>query len=179
MLFARGHCYLYGDADAVAGDTQVAKADVVRTLTPDGQYEVRWNQRHKKPMTASAPVSGTAIFWHRRICHLSYDNLEKVSKMVTGMPTKEVIPKRVAGAVCRPRVEGKMVIAPFPASDTRTELMQLLHVDVTGPFTTSIGVSRQLFTMYEDKTGMLVGVPIPAKSNAGKIPPSRIPELAR
>lgn len=179
VLFANSHCYLFNEAAVIAVPGLVAKASVQGPLTPEDQYLVGGDSGRKASMMARAAVKGTATVWHRRYFHLGYSNLERAAKMVDGMPVGEVTPERVAGAVCRPCAEGKMARAPFPTSDTKTELMELVHVDITGPFTPSIGGSRYLFTLYEDDSKVLVGVPIKAKSDAGKVLRTTIPDLER
>lgn len=119
------------------------------------------------------------MVWHRRFFHLGYANLQRAAKMVNGLPAGEVAPERVAGAVCRPCVEGKMAREPFPESTTKTDVMELLHMDITGPFPASIGGSRYLLVLYEDSAGVTVAVPIRAKGEAGRAIRGKIPELER
>lgn len=143
----------------------------------DGQCAI--GRGSKKAMIASAPVRGTAHVWHRRFFHLGSANLEKVARMVDSMPANELVAKPVAGAVCRPCAEGKMVRAPFLTSTTKTQLMELLHVDITDPFATSVRGSKHLITVLEDRTGILLGVPIRTKSDAGKVLRGKLPQLER
>lgn len=179
VLFALGHCYIYGDADVVAPTEVVSKADAVGELDADGQYMIGGFPVVKQAMMASAPVTGAATVWHRRFFHLGYTNLQRAARMVKGLPTEEVAPERVAGAVCRPCIEGKMSRAPFPESNTKTDVMELLHVDITGPFPASVGGSRYLIVLYEDAAGVTMGVPIRAKGDAGQVLKAKIPELER
>lgn len=72
-----------------------------------------------------------------------------------------------------------MVRAPYRSSNTTSELMELLHVDISGPFKESLGGSLYLITLLEDCTGTLVRVPTRNKSDAGKVLRSRIFQLER
>lgn len=179
VLFAEGHCYIFDAAKTVVSRDVVSKADAIGKLEGNGQYMLGGTPTAKMAMMVSAPMPGTASVWHRRFFHLGYTNLRRVAKMVIGLPEKDVEPEPVAGAICRPCVEGKTVKAPFPTSDSKTDVMELIHVDITGPFKKSPSGARYLLVLYEDSTGMTVGVPIRAKSEAGKVIKWRIPEMER
>lgn len=175
VLFANGYCYVYSDADIPDHPVVFAKADAVGRKM-DGQHAI--GRRPQKAMMAAAPVQGPAQVWHRRYFHLGYENLGRASKMVSGVPSAEVVLNPVAGAVCRPCAEEKMVRSPYPASSSKSNLMELVHVVITGPFARSVGESHYLITMLEDKTGTLVG-PIKNKCDAGAVLRSRLPQLER
>lgn len=139
VLLAHRRCYLFEKASDIATPDAVAKASVEGPLSTGGQYMVGGDSNRKAAMMAATAVSGRAAGWHRRYLHLGYSNLERAAGTLDGMPVEEVVPERVVGAVCRSCAEGKMARAPFPASDTRTERMELVHVDITGPFAPSLG----------------------------------------
>lgn len=179
VLFGKRHVWIFKEADVIVKKEITDKADAAVDMSKKGLYLLGGSSPQPQAMMASAPISGTATVWHRRYFHLGYDNLQRASKMVNGMPTQEVEPERVAGTICRPCVEGKMVRSPFPESSTKTSLMQLLHVDITGPFPPSLGGSRYLLMMYEDSACLTMGVPIQTKSGAGAALMAKIPELER
>nr|BAG74297.1 polyprotein [Neopyropia yezoensis] len=179
VLFANGHCDIYDTAKTVASRAVVSKADAIGHLEGNGQYTLGGKPVAKMAMMASAPMPGTASIWHRRFFHLGYNNLQRAAKMVDGLPEKEVETESAAGAICRPCVEGKTVKAPFPASNSKTDVMELIHVDITGPFKKSPSGSRYLIVLYEDSTGMTLAVPIRAKSEAGRVMRGKIPEWER
>eukprot|EP00168_Porphyra_purpurea_P012906 TRINITY_DN3465_c0_g1_i4.p1 TRINITY_DN3465_c0_g1~~TRINITY_DN3465_c0_g1_i4.p1 ORF type:complete len:489 (-),score=103.08 TRINITY_DN3465_c0_g1_i4:3938-5206(-) len=130
-------------------------------------------------MLASAPVTGTAVLLHRRFNHPGYDNLRRLTKMVNGINGEDLEVERVAGAICRPCVEGKMTRAPFPASESTTEIMELVHSDVSGPFPPSVGGSRYFVTLLEPCTGIKMAVPVAKKSDVGMVIQENIPVLER
>lgn len=70
-----------------------------------------------------------------------------------------------------------MVRAPFPQSTTKTSKMDIIHVDITGPFPPSIGSARHLIMLYEDSAVLAMTVPIRSKSDAGWVLKEKIPEL--
>lgn len=80
---------------------------------------------------------------------------------------------------CPTWVLGARVVFATPESATTTTTMKLLHLDITGPFPTSIGGARHLLAIYEDSSGLMMGVPIRAKSEVGRVLTSKIPELER
>lgn len=133
----------------------------------------------KQAMMASAPVMGATTVWHRRFSHLGYDNLQQASKVGNGLPAGEVASEGVAGKIFRPCAKSKMARAPFPESTTKTGVMELMHMDITGPFPTSLGGSRYLIVLYENSAGMPVLVPIFTKSGAGRVLKGKIPEIER
>lgn len=116
VLFAHRPCFSFDNAGVVATPAVINKSDAIGKLNGNGQHTLGGCDTAKEAMMASPPVLGTATVWHRRFFHLSYPNLKKVATMVDGMPPDEVTPDRVAGAVGRPCVEGKLTRAPFPAA---------------------------------------------------------------
>lgn len=176
VLLAKGACFVYEDTEIAGPHSVLVKSYAVGGKT--GRQSTI-GDHSRRSMMAAAPMRGTPHVWHRPYFHFGYENLGRAYKMVIGMSAEEVVPDPAAGAVCLICAEEKKVRTPFPSSDTTTELMELLHVDNTGPFNPFIGGSRHLITMLEDKTGTLVGVPNRHKSDVGKVVRSRIPQLER
>eukprot|EP00170_Pyropia_yezoensis_P004191 contig_17252_g4202 len=100
VLFAHRRCFVFDDADIVAPPEVTNNSDAQGNLKANGQYTLGVQGIVKQAKMASAPVSGTASIWHSRYFHLGYGNLQRVAKMVNGMPAVEVTPERVTGAIC-------------------------------------------------------------------------------
>jgi hypothetical protein len=71
--------------------------------------------------------------WHRRLGHLSFDLVSRLSglNLVRGLPKL----KFEKDLVCAPRRHGKMVATPHPPlTDVMAECpTELLHMDLVGP----------------------------------------------
>ena len=57
--------------------------------------------------------------------------------------------------------------------------MELIVSDTCGPFQASLGGAKHLVTLMDKKTGLLVAVPIKAKSDVGVVIRSKVPMLER
>lgn len=93
-LFAHCRCFVFDDADVVAPPEITDKLEAQGNLKENGQHSLGGQVAFKRAKMASAPVSGTASICHRRYFYLGYGNLQRVAKMVNGMPAAEVTPKR-------------------------------------------------------------------------------------
>ena len=126
---------------------------------------------------ASTRIAGEAELWHRRFNHLGFENLKRAVKMVDGMPSTVADAKRLAGTVCVPCVDGKMAQAPHPRSSTKTTKCELVHTDVCGPLTESLGGSSYFVTVLEDSTGFITATPIKTKAMAPDVVNTLIKQL--
>lgn len=177
-IFVDRGCYLFQDGEVIKSSGLLEKAEATGSMDGRRRYMMGGAER-PGANAVSAPVSGSAVLLHRRFLHLGYDNLRKAAGMVKGVNAKDLTAERVAGAVCRPCVEGKLTRAPFPKSDTKADLMELVHSDVSGPFCKSVGGSRHFATLFEQKTGITVAVPIANKSDVSMAIRGNVPELER
>jgi len=57
--------------------------------------------------------------------------------------------------------------------------MTLIHSDTSGPFTLSLGGALHFVTLLDDKTKLLLAVPIAAKCHVGAVLRAKIPMLER
>ena len=179
VAFLGGRCYLYQNADIVRGTGVLAQAGATGALDLCWQYMLGDGGSSPEAMVASAAVAGVPVVWHRRFFHLGFTNLAKAAKIVRGMPPSEVVPERVAGAICHPCAQGKLTRAPHTASATTAPRMSLIHSDTSGPFTPSLGGALHFVTLLDDKTKLLLAIPIAAKSHVGAVLRAKIPMLER
>jgi len=126
---------------------------------------------------ASTRIAGEAELWHRRFNHLGIEKLKRAAKTVYGMPSSVADAERVFGTVCVPCVDGKIVQAPHPRSFTKTTKCELVHTDVGGPLTESLGGSIYFITELDDSTGFITATPIKTNGMASQVLKTRIKQL--
>ncbi|KAG1665162.1 hypothetical protein FOA52_005543 [Chlamydomonas sp. UWO 241] len=100
-----------------------------------------------------AKSSSSPSLWHARFGHLGYNNLSKVSQMVTGMPVFDPDETKAAAAsLCTPCITGKSSRGPLVASKSPPNLLlHVLHSDLMGPLSpASRGGARYVMTVIED-----------------------------
>lgn len=128
--------------------------------------------------TASLPE--TAELWHRRLGHAGYGALAKLQQhnMVSGINvTAESFTAAQAGSGCEPCIMAKQHRLPFsPSTSTSTAPMQLVHMDVCGPFAVeSMGGNRFLATFKDDYSGLAAVKSVAHKSDV----PSAVEETLK
>ena len=70
--------------------------------------------------------------WHKRLCHVKFDNLISISKMkkVRGLPKL----KKPDNTMCKQCQLGKMTKSTFKSKAyTSNEVLELVHTDLCGP----------------------------------------------
>jgi hypothetical protein len=111
-----------------------SRGDLVCTIVPEGQiFRADFCQCVGSPRCLVAGVSAELWKWHRRLCHLSFDLLSRLSGLglVRGLPKL----KYQKDLVCPPCRYGKMV-ASFhpPLTSVMTERpCEFFHMDLVGP----------------------------------------------
>ena len=170
-------CYILSDGDAVRWSGVLDKASVVGNVNDLEQYVLEVTPVQASTNKASTRTAGEAELWHRRFSHLGLENLKRAATMVDGMPSSVADAKRVIGTVCVPCVDGKMVQSPSPRSSTATTKCELVHTDIGGPLTESLGGSLYFMTALEDSTGFITATPIKTKGMAPEVLKTRIKQL--
>jgi len=145
----------------------LSSTSVLGSVNESENYVLKVTPVAASARAASTRMDGEAELWHRRFNHLSFENLKRVVGMVDGMPSTGAHAKRVPGTVCVPCVDGKMARSPHYRSTTTTSECELVHTDVDGPLTATLGGSVYFVTLMEDSTGFIMATPI--KSN-GMVP---------
>lgn len=93
--------------------------------------------------------------WHRRMAHLNYADVKRLSTLVDGMG----VMINDAEAVCEPCVFGKQSRKPFNSTGgaRSSRVLQLIHSDVCGPITPATwDEKRFLVTFIDDYTHFTV-----------------------
>ena len=122
-----------------------------------------------KEVALAATAAESAELWHRRYGHLGYENLARLQsgEMVTGIGVTVEAFKSAGGDICEPCVQAKQHRLPHPssASDSK-EPLELLHMDVCGPFAEpSLGGARYFATFLDDYSKLSVVRPLEFKSD--------------
>jgi len=105
-------------------------------------------------------VSPQMTLWHNRLAHMSDANLRRLKKQAHGI--RDMEPRQP----CNPCLQGRMIEKPHKRSERsrRGEYpMELLHIDVAGPFDEGVDGSRYWLTIVDDFTGWIEIVPIPRR----------------
>lgn len=93
--------------------------------------------------------------WHRRLCHVNFDNIVKASKIkaVRGLPMLS----KPENPLCREFQMGKMSSSTFKGkSFTADNLLDLVHTDLCGPLKTrSVQRDRYLMILTDDCLRMM------------------------
>eukprot|EP00887_Chlorella_sp_A99_P001341 scaffold14.g1341.t1 len=107
--------------------------------------------------------------WHARFGHLGYDNLARVTNMVTGIHISAEEFKAAASEAydfCEPCALGKQHRLPFRQSTSAaTQPLALVHTDLCGPMpVTSLGGNKYFLTLLDDHSKLSVVRPLARKS---------------
>src|SRR5579871_2773742 len=101
-----------------------------------------------------AETLSTYMLWHLRMGYLGIQNLQKMSKMVTGL--ENVHFTNVTSGVCEGCMFGRQCRLLFRKSDTVRDLMELVHSDLLGPIRVlSIARLRYVLIFIEGKSHFL------------------------
>ena len=131
--------------------------------------------------TAYAARVDTPQLWHRRLGHLGYDNLAKLTNMSTGINLTSADIKTTSADSCDACILGKQHRLPFNASTTITSKpLELLHTDLCGPMPVpSHGGNLYFITLLDDHTGYSLISPLRRKSDAAAFLKTAITMLER
>ncbi|OQD61512.1 hypothetical protein PENPOL_c016G05407 [Penicillium polonicum] len=103
----------------------------------------------------SPHVSPKMALWHNRLAHLSDANLQRLKKHAHGI--RDMEPR----LPCNPCLQGRMIEkAPQPRGEYA---MELLHIDIAGPFDEGFDGSRYWLTVVDGFTGWIEIIPIPRR----------------
>ena len=144
---------------------------VLKGVREEDLYYV--HDAHAGERALKAATVENANLWHRRFCHLGYNNLAKLASksMVTGMTTTAKDFHSAAEKKCEVCIMSKHTREAFPESSTKsTRRLELIHMDVQGPFqTTSLGGMKYNATFLDDYSDLGVVRPVPSKDRVPDI----------
>jgi len=177
VVFVDIACYILCDGDAVRSSGVLDEASVVGKVNDLEQDVLKVTPVKASANAASTRKAGEAELWHRRFNNLGIENLKRAATLVDGMPSSEADTKRSTGTVCVPCVDGKMVEKPTFRSSTATTKCVLVHTDIGGPLTESLGGFIYFMTALEDSKWFITATPIKKKGMAPHVLKKRIKQL--
>jgi len=177
VVFAGDAFYILSDGDDVCSSGVLYKASVVGQINDQEQYVLKVTPVKASANVESTRIAGEAELRHRRFKDLGIENIRRAAKMVDGMSSSVADAERLVGTVCVPCVYGNMVQAPHPGSFTKTAKCELVHTDMGGPLTESLGGSIYVITALEDSTGFITPTPLKKKGMASQVLKTCIKQL--
>lgn len=127
--------------------------------TQDGLYTVKLDM----PVMNESLLANTEdnMLWHRRLGHISFPNLRKVTFLSTGIKLKE----NSEMAFCDICARAKQTRMPFTKERTRaTRVLEIVHTDVCGPIDPPTWDDKHYFvTILDDFTHFAAIFPIKGK----------------
>ena len=104
--------------------------------------------------------------WHKRLCHVNFDNLIRINKMkkVRGLPKL----KKSDNTMCKQCQLGKMKKSSFKSkTHTFNEVLELVHTDLYGPIEVqSYKGDRYIMLFVDDYSIMMTIMFLKQKSDA-------------
>ena len=160
---------LQQDATQQLQPTQQSCADSESHQHSDADLHVHTEQ----PVALMAARKGAAArkaseLWHRRLGHLGYDNVARLTTMVDGMVP---VPGAPPEGVCGPCAIGKQSRPPFPSEGSRAQApMDLVHIDVCGPLDPpGYDGSKFFVTFVDDYSGYSIVKPVRSKADVPQL----------
>lgn len=120
-----------------------AKNEIVcKAMLDDGVYRLKV----KLPKAMAAKQPQDIQIWHRRLGHLNYNDVLKVTNCGLSSSEKAAIPK------CKVCIEAKQPRQPYKSYGNRSKnVLDLIHTDLCGPMETmSIGKAKYFVTFIDD-----------------------------
>jgi len=139
VVFVGDACYILSDGEAVLSSGVLSNASVIGSVDESENYVVKVTPFKASASVSSTRMDGEAELWHRRFNYLGFENLKRVVGMVDGVPASVADAKRILGTVCVPFVDGKVARSPHHRSTTTSTKCELVHTDIDGPLTESLG----------------------------------------
>jgi len=138
----------------------LSNASVIGLVNESENYVLKVTPVKASASTASTHMDGEAVLWHRRFNDLGFENLKRVVGMVDGISDSVADAKRILGTVSVPCVDSKIARSPHHRSTTTSTKCELVHTDVDGPLTESLGSSVYFITQMKDSTVFIMATPI-------------------
>ena len=178
----RGFSFSFNDTDCqISKDNQMiatGHADTTSSIYHLASRCLEPGSAAHAMTTAYAARVDTPQLWHRRLGHLGYDNLAKLTNMSTGIDLTSADIKTTSADSCDACILGKQHRLPFNASTTITSKpLELLHTDLCGPMPVpSHGGNLYFITLLDDHTGYSLISPLRRKSDAAAFLKTNLPK---
>lgn len=175
--FTKTKCQISKDNQMIA----TGHADPSSSIYHLASHSLKPNFAAHAMTTAYASRAPTPHLWHRRLGHLGYDNLSKLTHLSTGINLTSDDIKTTSADTCNACILGKQHRLPFTSSTTVTSKpLELLHTDLCGPMPVpSHGDNLYFITLLDDFTGYSFVSPLRHKSDAANFLKTSIAMLER
>jgi len=177
VVFVGDACLILSDGQAVLLSEVLSSASVIGSINESEDCVLKVTPVKASASAASPRMDGEAELWHRTFHHLGFENFKRVVGMVDGIPAPVADAKLILGTVCVPCVDGKMARSPHHRSTTTSTKCELVHTDVDGPLTESLGGSVYFMMLMEDSTGFITATLIKTKEMVPDVIKARITQL--
>jgi hypothetical protein len=157
LIFHHDHCL-------IQGKTNMRRIGLAKQEA--GLYYLEAKRRESGSANSLAIYNkdsvSTAVLWHLRLGHLSFDRMKCLNKQYSYIPSAS----HSACDICHLSRQKKL---PFPISNNNAnELFELIHVDIWGPFSTvSVHGFRYFLTILDDHSRHVWTVMLKLKSEVG------------
>ena len=107
--------------------------------------------------------------WHKRLCHVNFDNLISIRKMKKVRGLRKL--KKPDNTMCKQCQLGKMTKSSFKRKTyTSNELLELVHIDMCGPIEVqSYKGDRYIMLFLDNYSRMMTIMLLKKKSDAFKM----------
>ena len=87
--------------------------------------------------------------WHKRLCHINFDNIVKVSTTFAVRDLPKIM--KPTNMICKECVMAKQKRSSFPSKKfTSTEKLEIIHTDLSGPTRTRGFHGERYFMIFVD-----------------------------
>lgn len=95
--------------------------------------------------------------WHKRFCHVNFDNLIKVNKPSMVRGTSQLV--KPDNVLCKDCQMGKMTLTSFKSKSFSSEhILDLVHIYLCGPMRTRIFYGDKYFMIFTDDFSRMMWV---------------------
>jgi len=177
VVFVGDACYILRDGSEVLSSRVLSNASVIGSVNESGNNVLKVTPVKASASAASKRMDGEAELWHRRFNYLGFENRKRVVGMFDGIPASVADAESILATACAPCVGGKMARSPQHRFTTTSTKCELVHTDVDGPLTESLGGSVFFMTLIHDSTGFITATPIKTRGMVSDVIKTRMTQL--
>lgn len=136
----------------------------------NGLYEVDLQPQSSANAYLAGNQTEKAILWHRRLAHLGVNNMQRLTRLSTGMDLSSTEIKEI-DKLCVTCLRSKQTRTPFTEERTRAKRpLEIIHTDLCGPIDpTTWDGKRYFMTLLDDYTSHVTIHLLKTKNEAAEI----------
>ena len=147
-LDKRGYSFTFGNEkfelslnSRIIGDGYLSNRLYHLNVLPNHESLVVVSSGKKRALTRDTSYD----LWHRRLGHISQERINRLIK-------ENILPPLDSGApkICIDCAKGKMTKTRKLGSTRSSELLEIIHTDISGPFDTTICGNKYFITFIDD-----------------------------